>query len=205
MRVLIACEYTGTERDAFIAAGHDAMSCDVLPTEAPGPHHQGDVRDLMGEPFDLVIAHPPCTYLALSGVRWLYSDHLRWQGLAEAGAFFRAMFEFDSPRIAVENPIQHKWAKLVHGQGDPAQYVQPWQYGHPETKRTGLWLRGLPPLIPTDDVRHIMADLPAKERSRIHYASPGADRGKLRSAAYPGIAAAMADQWGALTESETAA
>ena len=196
MRVLIACEYTGTERDAFIAAGHDAMSCDVLPTEAPGPHYQGDVRDLMGEPFDLVVAHPPCTYLSLSGVRWLYSDPIRWQGLIEGAAFFRLMLGFNAPRIAVENPIQHKWAKLAHGQGGPTQYVQPWQHGHTETKATGLWLRGLPPLMPTDDVRDAMAGLSPAERNRIHYASPGPDRGKVRSAAYPGIAAAMAAQWG---------
>ena len=204
MKVLIACEYTGTERDAFIAAGHDAMSCDMLPTEAPGPHHQGDVRDLMGEPFDLVVAHPPCTYLSLSGVRWLYSDPTRWQGLIEGAAFFRLMFAFNAPRIAVENPIQHKWAKLAHGQGDPTQYVQPWQHGHPETKRTGLWLRGLPPLLPTNDVRDLMAGLSPAERNRIHYASPGPDRGKVRSAAYSGIAAAMADQWGSITGRATA-
>ena len=198
MRVLIACEYTGTERDAFIAAGHDAMSCDLLPTETPGPHYRGDVRDLLTEPFDLVIAHPPCTYLSNSGVRWLYSESTRWQSLIQGAALFRDMFTFNSPRIAVENPIQHKWALMAHGQGAPTQWVQPWQHGHPETKATGLWLRGLPPLMPTDDVREVMAGLSPKERSRIHYMSPGADRGKLRSAAYPGIAAAMADQWGQL-------
>jgi len=195
MRVLIACEYTGTERDAFTAAGHDAMSCDLLPTETPGEHYQGDVRDLLAEPFDLVIAHPPCTYLSNSGVRWLYSDTTRWQDLIAGAALFRSMFGFNTPRLAVENPIQHKWARMAHGQGEPTQYVQPWQFGHPETKATGLWLRGLPPLVPTDDARAVMAALPVAQRNRIHYASPGPDRGKLRSAAYPGIAAAMADQW----------
>ena len=149
MRVLIACEYSGIERDAFRALGHDAISCDLLPTERPGPHHQGDVRDLMDEPWDLVIAHPPCTYLSNSGVRWLYSDPTRWQDMLEGAAFFRQMFAFNSPRIAVENPIQHKWAKLAHGMGDPSQTVQPWQFGHPETKRTGYWLRGLPQLTGT--------------------------------------------------------
>ena len=198
MKVLIACEYTGTERDAFIAAGHDAMSCDLLPTETPGPHHQGDVRDMIGEPCDLVIAHPPCTILSLSGVRWLYSDPLRWQALIEGAAFFREMFRFNAPRIAVENPVQHKWAVMAHGEGKPDQYVQPWQHGHPETKATGLWLRGLPPLVPTDDVREVMAGLTPAERNRIHRMPPGPDRGKLRSASYPGIAQAMADQWGRL-------
>lgn len=197
MKVLIACEHTGTERDAFIAGGHDAMSCDLLPTEAPGPHYQGDVRDLMGEPFDLVIAHPDCTYLANSGVRWLYTDPTRWPRMVEAGAFFRLMFTFNAPRIAVENPIQHKWAKLVHGQGDQTQTVQPWQFGHEESKATALWLRGLPPLVATDNVRAAMLDRPRREWAKVHYASPGADRWKVRSAAYAGIADAMADQWGA--------
>lgn len=200
MKVLIACEYSGIERDAFIAAGHDAMSCDVLPTEAPGPHHQGDVLDLMGEPFDLVIAHPPCTYLAVSGVRWLHSDPTRWQRLIDGADFFRAMFGFNSPRIAVENPIQHRYATKIHGQGRPDQIVQPWMFGHPETKATGLWLRGLPPLIPTDDVRAVMATLPKSQQQRIHHLPPGADRGHLRSLSYAGIAQAMADQWGATTK-----
>ncbi len=195
MRVLIACEYTGTERDAFIAAGHDAISCDILPTEKPGPHHQGDVRDLMGERWDLVIAHPPCTYLSNSGVRWLYSDPTRWQRMVEGAAFFREMFGFNTAALAVENPIQHRWAKLAHGQGDPTQTVQPWQFGHPESKATCLWLRGLPPLVATGDARAEMATLPKSQTQRIWYASPGADRGKVRSAAYSGIAAAMATQW----------
>ena len=153
LRVLIACEYSGIERDAFRALGHDATSCDLLPTERPGPHHRGDVRDLMGEPWDLVIAHPPCTYLSNSGVRWLYSDPTRWQDMLEGAVFFRQMFAFNAPRIAVENPVQHKWAKLAHGMGDPDQTVQPWQFGHPETKRTCYWLRGLPQLTATHDVR----------------------------------------------------
>ena len=199
MRVLIACEYSGIERDAFRALGHDAISCDLLPTERPGPHHQGDVRDLMGEPWDLVIALPPCTHLANSGVRWLYSDPTRWQDMLEGAAFFRQMFAFNSPRIAVENPIQHKWAKLAHGMGDPDQTVQPWQFGHPESKRTCYWLRGLPHLAATHDVRAEMAALPKSQTNRIHYASPGPDRWKARSTSYPGIAAAMAAQWSPTT------
>ena len=196
MRVLIACEYSGTERDAFIAAGHDAISADLLPTESPGPHYQGDVLDLAGERWDLVIAHPPCTYLANSGVRWLYTNPTRWQDMLEGADFFRRMFAFNTPMLAVENPVQHKWAKLAHGMGEPTQTVQPYEYGHPETKRTALWLRGLPPLTATDDVRAEMAALPKSVSNRIHYASPGPDRWKARSTAYAGIAAAMADQWG---------
>lgn len=196
MKVLVACEYSGTVRDAFLAAGHEAMSCDLLPTEAEGPHYQGDVRDLLGEPFDLVVAHPPCDFLANSGVRWLYSDPLRWQGLIEGAAFFRLMFSFNAPRIAVENPIQHRWAKLAHGIGEPSQTIQPWHFGHPESKRTALWLRGLPLLQPTNDVRDAMAMLPKSVTQRVHYASPGPDRWKIRSKFFPGVAAAMAAQWG---------
>lgn len=159
MRVLIACEYSGVERDAFIAAGHDAISADLLPTESPGPHYQGDVLDLAGESWDLVIAHPPCTYLANSGVRWLYTNPTRWQDMLTGADFFRRMFAFNAPMLAVENPVQHKWAKLAHGMGDPIQTVQPYEYGHPETKRTCFWLRGLPPLMGTDDVRVEMAAL----------------------------------------------
>ena len=197
MKVLIACEYSGVERDAFIAAGHDAVSCDLLPTERPGPHYQGNVLDLRAEPWDLVVAHPPCTYLANSGVRWLYSNPTRWQDMLEGADFFRAMFTFNSPRIAVENPVQHKWAKLAHGMGEPSQTVQPWQFGHTETKRTCYWLRGLSPLVGTDDVKAEMDALPKSVSHRVHYAAPGADRWKLRSTSYEGIAAAMADQWGA--------
>lgn len=205
MRVLIACEYSGTERDAFLAAGHDAMSCDLLPTETPGPHYQGDVLDLAAEPWDLVIAHPPCTYLSNSGVRWLYTEPNRWQHMLEAADFFRSMFTFNTPRLAVENPVQHKWAKLAHGMGDPTQTVQPWEFGHPETKRTCYWLRGLPPLIGTDNVKAEMDRLPKSLSNRIHYASPGADRWKLRSTSYAGIARAMADQWAPTLTTERSA
>lgn len=196
MRVLIACEYSGTERDAFIRAGHDAMSCDILPTDTPGPHHQGDVRDLMGEGWDLVIAHPPCTYLSNSGVRWLHTEPGRWDKMREAAEFFALMWEFDTPRLAVENPIQHRYAVEAHGKGKATQTVQPWQFGHPETKRTAYWLLGLPKLAETNNVKAEFDSLSVAERSRIHYASPGPDRWKLRSTSYPGIAAAMANQWG---------
>ena len=197
-RVLIACEYSGVERDAFIAAGHDAMSCDILPTDTPGPHYQGDIRDLLGERWDLVIAHPPCTYLSNSGVRWLHTDPSRWAKLDDGAEFFALMFDFDTPRLCVENPIQHRYAIERHGKGKPTQTVQPWQFGHPETKRTGYWLRGLPKLVETDNVKAQFDALPVRERARIHYASPGPDRWKLRSTSYSGIAQAMADQWGPL-------
>lgn len=197
-RVLIACEYSGVERDAFIAAGHDALSCDILPTDTPGPHYQGDVRDLLGDRWDLVISHPPCTYLSNSGVRWLHTDPSRWAKLDDGAEFFALMFDFDTPRLCVENPIQHRYAIERHGKGTPTQTVQPWQFGHPETKRTGYWLRGLPKLVETDNVKAQFDALPVRERARIHYASPGPDRWKLRSTSYSGIAQAMADQWGPL-------
>ena len=164
MRVLVACEYSGRVRDAFISKGHDAMSADLLPTDSPGPHYQGDVLDLLGEPFDLVVAHPPCTYLSNSGVVHLHTDPERWNLMREGAGFFRRMFDFNSPRIAVENPVQHKYARAVHGKGKATQYIQPWQFGHPEQKRTGLWLKNLPPLVPTDVVYDRMMQLPKRER-----------------------------------------
>lgn len=199
MRVLVACEFSGVVRDAFIAAGHDAISCDLLPTERPGPHVQGDVLPLLRQPWDLVVAHPPCTFLAKSGVRWLYDDRApfrtRWQDMIDAATFFRACLEANAPRVAVENPQTHGWANKIIGR--PAdQFVQPWMFGHPETKATGLWLRGLPRLEPTADVREAMEALPRAERNRIHFEPPGADRAKRRSVTFPGLATAMADQWG---------
>lgn len=196
MRVLVACEYSGAVRDAFMRQGHDAMSCDLLPTDVPGPHHQGDVFDVLHDGWDLMVAHPPCTYLTNSGVRWLYTEEKRWQHLIDGATFFRALLEAPIPRIAVENPVMHGWASKIVGKKQ-TQVVQPWMFGHPETKATALWLKGLPPLLATDDVRDVMRTLPAKERNRIHYASPGPDRWKLRSTTYAGIAEAMAQQWGA--------
>lgn len=197
-RVLIACEYSGVTRDAFLSAGFDAISCDVLPTEAPGPHYQGDVRDLMGQEWDLVIAHPPCTYLAKSGVRWLYEHHDRWQNMITGAVFFRDMFRFQTRYLCVENPVMHHWATDVHGEGKWAQTIQPYQFGHPETKRICYWLRGLPLLVDTENVKAEMLTLPKSQSDRIHYAAPGADRWKVRSTSYPGIAEAMAVQWGPL-------
>jgi len=196
MNVVVACEYSGKVRDAFIARGHKATSVDLLPTDAPGPHYQGDIFDYLrgcGH-VDLLVGFPPCTYLSNSGVRWLYSDPTRWQRLIEGATFFRDLLNADAPRVAIENPIQHKWARQIIGSRQ-TQVIQPWQFGHPEQKATGLWLKGLSPLVPTDDVRALMATLPIQEQQRIHYASPGVDRWKLRSTTYAGIADAMADQW----------
>lgn len=204
MKVLVACEFSGTVRDAFIAAGHDAMSCDLLPTEAPGPHHQGDVFDVIGDGWDLMIAHPPCTYLTNSGVRWLHTDITRWPKMIDGAVLFRRLLEAPIPRVAVENPIMHRYAAAVIGQRQ-TQVVQPWMFGHTETKGTGLWLRNLPPLLATEDVKAAMLALPYAERAKVHNASPGPDRWKLRSVTYAGIAEAMAQQWGALDHIASAA
>jgi hypothetical protein len=194
MKVLIACEYSGRVRDAFIANGHDAMSCDLLPTDAPGPHYQGDVFDIMGDGWDLMIAHPPCTYLTNSGVRWLYEKEGRWEQMREAAKFFTELLEADIPRIAVENPVMHGHAGIRKAD----QNIQPWQFGHTETKRTGLWLKNLPPLQETHNVRADMAGMARKDTDKVHYASPGKDRWKIRSTTYQGIADAMGTQWGNL-------
>lgn len=209
-RVLVACEFSGIVRDAFIEAGHDAVSCDLLPSERPGPHYQGDVRDMLGAPWDLLIAHPPCQYLANSGVRWLYGgkgtvpDADRWQRMYEAAALFLELLTAPVPRIAVENPVMHRHGRdpieqTAHNLGITfeRQTVQPWQFGHPETKATQLWLRNLPPLVPTNIV-------PGRE-PRVHHASPGPDRWKERSRTLPGLAKAMAEQWGAVLENRVAA
>lgn len=198
MKVLIACEYSGAVRDAFIEAGHDAVSCDLLPTDVPGPHYQGDVFDIINDGFDLMIAHPPCTYLCNSGVSWLHRDISRWPKMVEGALFFRKLLRANIPMIAVENPIMHKYAKAIIDQ-DQAQTIQPWMFGHPESKGTCLWLKNLPPLKETNNVKAEFLALPKKEAQRIHYASPGPDRWKLRSTTFNGIAKAMASQWGALS------
>ena len=184
MRALIACEYSGTVRDAFLAAGHDAMSCDLLPTEAPGPHWQGDVREVLGWGWDLMIAHPPCTHLAVSGAKWFYRKQAEQ---AEALDFVRLLLDAPIPRIALENPVSIISSRIRK----PDQIIQPWQYGHGETKATCLWLKGLPLLKPSNIVEG--------REARVHRMSPSPNRWKERSRTFPGIAAAMAAQWGALT------
>lgn len=200
MRVLVACEFSGTVRDAFRKRGHAAWSCD---TDRPSPspyskyHFQRDVRHILKNmSWDMIIAHPPCTYLANSGVRWLKDNPERQQAMVEACKFFQLFQNVDCPRVCIENPIPHKHAKAYIG--EYTQVIQPWMFGHPESKAVCLWLKGLPPLTETDDVHQKMMELRKKERNRIHYMSPSKDRGKLRSIFYTGIAEAMAEQWGNL-------
>lgn len=181
MRVLVACEFSGVVRDAFIRAGHDAVSCDLLPTEQPGPHYQGDVMDIIDAGFDLMIAHPPCTHLAVSGARWF---HLKQREQADALRFVRDLMDAPIPRIAIENPVSIISSRIRK----PDQIIQPWQFGHGETKKTCLWLKGLPPLVPTDVVDG--------REARVHKMPPSPDRWKKRSTTYKGIAEAMAMQWG---------
>lgn len=185
-RVLVACEFSGIVRNAFAKLGWDAWSCDLLPSEKPGQHFQGDVRDILSVGWDLLIAHPECTYLTNSGVRWLHRDAKRWLKLFEGAAFFREMLNAPVKHVAVENPIMHKYAVELVCQ-KPNQIIQPWQHGHGETKATCLWLKNLPLLKPTNIV--------AGREQRIWKLPPGADRWKERSRTFPGIAAAMAKQW----------
>ncbi len=199
-RVLIACEFSGTVRNAFLARGHDAWSCDLLPSEDGSNRHiRGDARDLLqpGMWDLLIVAHPPCTRLCNSGVRWLTKPPAgrtladMWADLDEGAALFSAFWNAPIERIAVENPVMHRHAKeRIVGYAEPAQSVQPWQFGHGETKRTCLWLKNLPPLVPTDIVEG--------REPRVHHMSPGPDRWRERSRFFSGIAAAMADQWGQL-------
>ena len=181
MRVLVACEFSGVVRDAFTALGHEAWSCDLLPTERPGRHYQCDVLTKVRDGFDLMIAHPPCTHLAVSGARW-FKDKLPEQ--AEALWFVDELMNAPIPRICIENPISIISSRIRK----PDQIIQPWQFGHGETKATCLWLKGLPKLTPTNIVDGRVA--------RVHLASPGPARWKERSRTLPGIAAAMAAQWG---------
>ncbi len=183
MRVLVACEYSGTVRDAFIAAGHDAMSCDLLPTEKEGPHYQGNVLDILGNGWDLMVAHPPCTHLAVSGARW-FKDKVVEQ--AEALKFVKVLLDAPVDKIALENPVSIISSKIRKSD----QVIQPWQFGHGETKATCLWLKNLPKLLPTNVVDG--------RESRIHKMPPSPNRWKLRSLTYKGIAEAMAQQWGGL-------
>ena len=200
MKILIACEYSGTVRDAFAKLGHDATSCDILPTDKPGKHHKGNVEDILYKyDWDMIIAHPPCTYLCNSGVRWLYNKDKtknleRWENMKKAAEFFKLFLDHPCEKIAIENPVMHGHAKKIIG-ANFAQSIQPYQFGHTETKLTCLWLKGLPGLKETDNVKELMDSMPKKETNKIHYASPGKDRWKLRSTTFQGIADAMAAQW----------
>lgn len=207
MKVLIAAEFSGVVRDEFIKKGHDAISCDLLPTDRPGPHYQGDVLDIINNDFDLMIAHPPCTFITNAGVRHLKEDvsskngvkakvygKARWDEMLKACEFFNKLQNANIPKICIENPIPHKYARDIIGKY--TQIIQPWMFGHPETKATCLWLKNLPPLVETNNVKTYMLTLPKKERNRIHYMPPSKDRWKLRSQTYQGIAECMAATWG---------
>ena len=195
MRVLVACEYSGVVRDAFRAKGHYAMSCDLLPTDVPGEHYEGDVFDIIDDDWDLMVAHPPCTFLSNSGVQHLHKDTKRWLDLFDGAEFFKKLLDADIPKIAVENPIMHKYAKRLIGDVKQSQVVQPWMFGHLEQKATCLWLKGLPTLTETNNVKVGMMKLPKSERERLFHLPPSKDRWKLRSTTYRGIATAMARQW----------
>lgn len=196
LRVLVACEFSGVVRSAFAALGHDAVSCDLLPSERPGPHIVGDVLDVLDSGWDLMIAHPPCTHLAVSGARWFKDKRIEQE---DALLFVAALLDAPIKRIALENPVSVISSRIRR----PDQIVQPWQFGHDEAKKTCLWLKNLPPLEPTD-----VLPLPESGRwanqtpSGQNRLGPSADRWKLRSATYPGIANAMAEQWTAWIDKE---
>ena len=195
MKVLIACESSGTVRDAFIKAGHDAMSCDILPTEKPGPHYQGDVRDVRGDGWDLLIGHPPCTYLSVSGMHWTTRGLRDPQLTEDALAFARLLMDAPIARIAIENPVSIISSRIRK----PDQIIQPYHFGHDASKKTCLWLKGLPPLRPTAFVDpRIVGGKPRwanQTDSGQNKLPPSADRWRMRSKTYQGIADAMAAQW----------
>jgi len=211
-RILVACEFSGTVRRAFTDRGFDAWSCDLLPAEDRSNRHiTGDVRDILGDGWDLlIVAHPPCTRLCNSGVRWLSSPppgrtrEEMWAELDEGAALFSLFWTSPIERIAIENPVMHKHAKArIANYRQFAQSVQPWQFGDWEAKRTCLWLRGLPSLLPdfpTIEAARTGLGLPegSAPEQRVFRLPPGEARAKERSRFFPGIAAAMADQWGAL-------
>jgi len=183
MRVLVACEYSGRVRDAFIRRGHDAMSCDLLPTEAPGPHYQGPVEDVLDDGWDLMVAHPPCTHLAVSGSRH-FARKIADGSQAAALAFVRLLMDAPIDRWAIENPV----SVISSFIRPPDQIIQPWEYGHGEVKATCLWLKNLPKLKPTNHVEG--------REERVHKMPPSPDRWKERSRTFEGVAEAMGDQWG---------
>ena len=188
MKVLVACEYSGNVRDAFIKKGHEAMSCDLMDTDVAGPHYKGDVFDIINDGWDLMIAHPPCTFLCTSGARWL-NDHRypnRRKDREEAAEFFMKLYNSNIPKVCCENPVGYMTPYFRK----PDQYVKPYEYGHPTTKKTGLWLKNLPKLASTDVVEG--------RENRVWKMPPSVDRWKERSRTYQGIAAAMAAQWGNL-------
>jgi hypothetical protein len=204
MKVLIACEFSGAVRDAFIGGGHDAMSCDLEPTSVPGPHYQGNVMDIIDDGWDLMIAHPPCTYLTVTGNKWFkpeYADRFptRHQDREDAAAFFMALANADIPKIAIENPIGVMSTRYKK----PSQVIHPWQFGHEASKSTCLWLKGLPNLTPTNIVsKGEFITYKSGKRMTKWYADAASlspkERAKVRNTTFQGIADAMAAQWGSV-------
>jgi site-specific DNA-cytosine methylase len=196
MKVLVACEYSGIVREAFALKGHNAWSCDLLPTDKPSDKHiQGDVLEIINDKWDLIIAHPPCTHLSVSGAaRW--AEKVADGRQQAAIKFVEDIWNADCPFIAVENPVGALSTRSKLGKA--SQYIQPYEFGHAEQKKTGLWLKGLPKLIPTDVVD--VSNLPDNKRQRLHYLPPSKDRWKIRSTTFQGIANAMANQWGNLRQ-----
>lgn len=192
MRVLIACEYSGTVRDAFIKRGHDAMSCDLLPTDCPGPHYQGDIFDIIGNGWDLMIAHPPCTFLSNAGARHLFPkgklNQQRFEQGLEAKEFFMKLFHAPIAKICLENPTPSTVFELPPWH----QVIQPFEFGHPYKKRTCLWLKGLPPLFSTMTIDHSEST----KKTGNWFNKGGKNRQKNRARTFDGIAKAMASQWG---------
>lgn len=196
LKVLVLCEYSGRVRDAFAAKGHAAISCDLLPTDTPGPHYQGDVYDMLNREWDLIVAHPPCTALTVAGNSTYGEGQPKYAERLEAVEWTVTLWEAMkkvSPRVALENPV----GVLPRLGGMPKpHYVQPYWFGHMEQKKTGLTLHGLPPLVETNNVYDEMMKLPKNVRERLHYLPPSPDRWKIRSTTFQGVADAMADQWG---------
>jgi hypothetical protein len=195
MRVLVACEFSGIVREAFKAKGHDAWSCDLLPTEIPGQHIQGDVLEILDDGWDLLIGHPPCTYLANSGARWLFEKAGRWEQLDDAVCFFKNLLNSKIPKKAIENPQPHKWAIERIGRNYD-QKVQPHFFGDRQKKGLCLWLEKLPPLMSTDILLPPQNKEELKAWESVWREAPGPDQAKNRSRTFRGFAQAMADQWG---------
>jgi len=196
MKVLVGCEYSGIVRDAFIARGHDAISCDLLPTDNPGPHYQGDIFAMLDDRWDLIIMHPPCTALTVAGNKHYGEGMPKYQERLDAAEWTQQLWDacmVVSPKVCFENPV----GVLTRLTSLPkAKYVQPYEFGHVEQKKTGLFLHGLQPLQQTNNVYEEMIKLPVNQRQRLHYLPPSPDRWKIRSTTFQGIADAMANQWG---------
>jgi len=197
-KVLVACEYSGIVRDAFRKQGFDAISCDLRETEKNSEHHiQGDILELLekrSHEFDLMIAHPPCTYLANSGSRWLYEKEGRWKDMIDGATFFRKLYNADIPHIAVENPVMHKYGRKIIGAGKPDQTFQPYHFGDMESKRICIWKKNLPDLKYTDNREEEAMKMDEKELQKKHWLGSG--NSKERSRFFPKVAKAMAKQWG---------